>query len=158
MDQTVFQAIHFADNYLRRNSAIRPSFMRIIYCIALEVAIKMNEQMILSLEDIVQLFEGRFQLSMLTMLEKHIIQLNNFNLNPVSPLDFCMHFVEMERELWTHTCQESPRAPSVDPDILFDNCVPIFHFALSQYDLSRKRYSSLAIAAVCHVIQDVYND
>ena len=34
--------------------------MRIIYAIALEISIKLNEQMILSIEDIATLFENRF--------------------------------------------------------------------------------------------------
>jgi len=29
---------------------------------------------------------------------------------------------------------------------------------MSQYDLSRKKYSSLAIAAICTVLQDAHND
>ena len=29
---------------------------------------------------------------------------------------------------------------------------------MSQYDLSRKKYSSLAIAAICTVLQDIHYD
>lgn len=38
----------------------------------------MNEQMVLSLEDIVTLFENRFNLKMLLQLERHILALNNY--------------------------------------------------------------------------------
>ena len=60
LDQTVLQAVHLADNYLRFNQSCQPAFMRIIYAMALEISIKMNEQMVLSLEDIEALFENRF--------------------------------------------------------------------------------------------------
>jgi hypothetical protein len=54
------QAIHIADNYLRRNPNIQPAFLKIIYAISLEISIKLNEQMILSLEDLATLFDNRF--------------------------------------------------------------------------------------------------
>ena len=56
----MLQAVHLADNYVRYNLSIAPPFMRIVYAMALEISIKMNEQMVLSLEDIESLFEGRF--------------------------------------------------------------------------------------------------
>lgn len=65
-----------ADEYLRTNTNIQPAFLKIVYAIALEISIKMNEQMILSLEDIVSLFENKFNIQMLKQLEMHIITLN----------------------------------------------------------------------------------
>jgi len=35
MDQTVLQAVHLADNYLRFNQSCQPAFVRIIYAMAL---------------------------------------------------------------------------------------------------------------------------
>ena len=37
-------------------------------------------------------------------------------------------------------------------------CLPLLHYALSQYDISRKKYSSIAIAAICHVLQEVNDE
>ena len=47
LDQTVLQAVHLADNYMRANGTIQPAFLRIISAVALEISIKLNEQMIL---------------------------------------------------------------------------------------------------------------
>ena len=73
--------------------------MRIIYAMALEISIKLNEQMILSLEDITSLFEGRFNMNMLVNLERHILTLNNFRVNAATPLDFVLNFVYLEADL-----------------------------------------------------------
>lgn len=73
--------------------------MRIIYAIALEIAIKMNEQMILSLEDIATLFDNRYNVPMLCNLEKHILMLNKFRINPATPLDFVLHFCFLEGDI-----------------------------------------------------------
>lgn len=72
---------------------MQSTFLRIIYALSLEISIKLNEQMILSLEDIVTLFEGRFTLEMLSQLERHIFMINKYRINPATPLDFCLHFV-----------------------------------------------------------------
>ncbi len=53
----------------------------------------MNEQMLLSMEDIVSLFENRFNIKMLLQLERHILTLNNFKLNPETALDFLAYFL-----------------------------------------------------------------
>ena len=97
LDQTVLQAVALADNYLRQNSQVQPAFVRIIYAMALEISIKLNEQMILSLEDIVTLFENRFTVRMLSNLERHILTLNNFRVNVSTPLDFVLHFAYLEK-------------------------------------------------------------
>lgn len=60
MDQTVLQALIIADEYMRLNYNIQPAFLKIIFSVCLEISIKMNEQMILSLEDICSLFQNRF--------------------------------------------------------------------------------------------------
>ena len=61
----MLQAVHLADNYLRANGTIQPAFVRIISAVALEISIKLNEQMILQLEDVAKLFEDRFSVQML---------------------------------------------------------------------------------------------
>jgi hypothetical protein len=76
LDQTVLQAVHLADTYLRKNSIVQPAFVRIISAIALEISIKLNEQMILSLEDVAALFENKFSVQMLCQLERHILLMN----------------------------------------------------------------------------------
>ena len=73
--------------------------MRIIYAMALEISIKLNEQMILSLEDIEALFEHKFNQRMLCNLERHILSLNNFRVNVHTPLDFVLNFVFLEQNL-----------------------------------------------------------
>jgi hypothetical protein len=73
--------------------------MRIIYAMALEISIKLNEQMVLSLEDIEQLFEKRFNQEMLVNLERHILTLNNFRVNVATPLDFVTNLAFLEAEL-----------------------------------------------------------
>lgn len=67
--------------------------MKIIYAMALQISIKMNEQMVLSLEDIEALFEYRFSTKMLATLERHILNLNNFRVNVATPLDFVLNLL-----------------------------------------------------------------
>ena len=45
-----------ADEYVRMNKSIQPHFLKIVFSMSLEVAIKNNEQMVLALSDIVQLY------------------------------------------------------------------------------------------------------
>jgi hypothetical protein len=73
--------------------------MRIIYAMALEISIKLNEQMVLSLEDIAFLFENRFNTRMLINLERHILSLNNFRVNVATPLDVILNLVYLEKEI-----------------------------------------------------------
>ena len=146
LDQTVLQAIHLADNYLRFNKSCHPAFMRIIYAMALEISIKMNEQMILSLEDIEALFENKFNCNMLVNLERHILSLNNFRVNVATPLDFVINFVYLEREILNSGNFELP------PDQLVNDTLYLLHYSMSQYNLCRKKYSSLAVAAICLVL------
>ena len=104
LDQTVLQAVHLADNYLRFNVSCQPAFLRIIYAISLAISIKLNEQMILSFEDIEALFEGKFNQRMLVNLERHILTLNNFRVNVATPLDFVINLVYLEQSI---LCQNS---------------------------------------------------
>ena len=60
---------------------------------ALEISIKLNEQMVLSLEDIAALFENRFNVKMLINLERHILSLNNFRTNVATPLDYVLNLL-----------------------------------------------------------------
>ncbi len=73
--------------------------MRIIYAMALEISIKNNEQMVLSLEDIEHLFENRFNNRMLVNLERHILSLNNFRINVATPLDFLLNLVFLAQNI-----------------------------------------------------------
>jgi hypothetical protein len=107
--------------------------------------------MILSLEDLVSLFEGRFTLQMLQQLERHIFMINKYRVNPATPLDFLLHFVTAERSFWEDGAQESQ--VSIKPENLIDHCLPVIHYAMIKYKLSRRKYSSIAIAVVCHILQ-----
>ena len=126
--------------------------MRIIYAMALEISIKLNEQMILSLEDIEALFENKFNQRMLCNLERHILSLNNFRVNVATPLDFVLNFVFLEQNLLNSGTFVLP------PEQLVNDTLYLLHYSLSQYTLSRKKYSSLAIAAICLVLQDAHDD
>ena len=152
LDQTVLQAVHLADNYCRYNQSIQPAFMRIIYAMALEISIKMNESMVLSLEDITGLFENRFSQSMLVNLERHILSINNFRVYPATPLDFVINLVYLEREIL------SSGSFRLEPDQIVNDTLPLLHYSLSQYGLSRRKYSSIAVAAICHFLQEAHED
>ena len=73
--------------------------MRIIYAMALEISIKMNEQMVLSLQDIETLFENRFNAKMLLNLERHILSLNSFKVNMATPLDYVLNLVYLKSDI-----------------------------------------------------------
>ena len=79
--------------------------MRIIYAMALEISIKMNEQMVLSLQDIETLFENRFNAKMLLNLERHILSLNSFKVNMATPLDYVLNLVYLKSDI---LCSNSP--------------------------------------------------
>jgi hypothetical protein len=119
---------------------------------SLEIAIKMNEQMILSIEDIGALFENRFTLGMLSNLEKHILTLNQFRINCATPLDFALHMVFLEKDVLDQSPFELPVVSIVN------DTLPLIHYAMSNYDISRKKYSSIAVAAICHVLQSVHGE
>ena len=119
---------------------------------ALEISIKLNEQMILSLEDIEALFENKFNQRMLCNLERHILSLNNFRVNVATPLDFVLNFVFLEQNLLNSGTFVLP------PEQLVNDTLYLLHYSLSQYSLSRKKYSSLAMAAICLVLQDAHDD
>ena len=126
--------------------------MRIIYAMALEISIKLNEQMVLSLEDIESLFEKRFNLNMLVNLERHILSLNNFRVNQATPLDLVLNFVYLEENL----LKNGPMA--LLPEEVINETIPLLHYAASQYDISRCKHSSISVAAICHVLQEVYEE
>jgi len=125
--------------------------MRIIYAMALEISIKLNEQMVLSIEDIETLFEHRFNKNMLLNLERHILSLNNFRVNFATPLDFVLNLVFLEADVLSLNGARL----KLSPEELVNDTIPLLHYALTQYSLSRKKYSSIAIAAICHILQEV---
>ena len=87
----------------------------------------MNEQMILSLEDVSALFENRFSVDMLCNLEKHILTLNSFRINVATPLDFCLHFCILEQDILTvnNGCFE------VEPELIVKDAVSLLHYVMS---------------------------
>ena len=108
--------------------------------------------MILSLEDIEQLFEHRFNQNMLINLERHILSLNNFRVNMATPLDFVLNMVYLEEDIL------NSGSFVLDPAQLVNDTLYLLHYSMSQYELSRKKYSSVAIAAICLVLQDAHDD
>jgi len=110
--------------------------------------------MILSLEDVATLFENTYNVPMLCNLERHILTLNNFRINVATPLDFALHFCFLEQEI----LKVKIGCIELEPELILDQAVSQIHYAMSQYRLSRKKYSSIAVAVICSVLQDIHND
>lgn len=152
LDQTVLQAVHLADNYLRCNRSCQSAFVKVIYAVALEISIKLNEQKFLSLADLEALFDDQFTTKMLSKLESHILSLCHFRVNVATPLDFMLHL------LFLFDADVFAPATASDESLrteIANSSLPYIYFAMSQYDLSRKRSSSIAIAAICAVMRDL---
>lgn len=133
------------------NTNIQPAFLRIIYAIALEISIKMNEQMLLALEDIVILFENRFNIKMLLQLERHILTLNNFRINPVTALDFLAYFL-------TDGLPFSEQL-NMSPDRLLDLCLPIIHYCSINYQIRTNcNLRTIALASVWVAVQEYFQE
>lgn len=49
-----------ADVYISQNQNVTPLMVDILYTVALEISIKMNEDMLLAFSDLVQLFNNVF--------------------------------------------------------------------------------------------------
>ena len=58
LDQTILQAIAYFEAYLARNHNVMSCFMAEIAIISIELAIKMNEDRVLSLEECVNMMEN----------------------------------------------------------------------------------------------------
>ena len=102
----------------------------------------MNEQMLLSLEDIVSLFENRFNIKMLLQLERHILTLNNFKLNPVTALDFLAYFLT---DMPLHTAG----LIDLSSDKVIDMCIPIIHYCTINYEIrSHCNLRTIALASI----------
>lgn len=93
LDQTVLQACELADEYMKLNPNILPTFLKIIFSVCLEISIKVNENVVLSMEDIVALFKRKFTLTMLLKLERHILQLNCWRVQQLTSLDFLLYLL-----------------------------------------------------------------
>lgn len=151
LDNTVLQAVHLLDTYLRNNPMIHPRFIRVISAISLEISIKLNEHMSFTFEEISQSFDEEFSIEMLIQLESHILQLNKFKLNVPTPLDYALHFVFIQVDEFK-TFQFA-----LTPQELITLALPIIHYSMSQYSISRKKYISIALASICHVLQEVHS-
>mmetsp|Transcript_37629 Transcript_37629/g.49542 ORF Transcript_37629/g.49542 Transcript_37629/m.49542 type:complete len:80 (+) Transcript_37629:296-535(+) len=58
LDQTILQAIAFLEAYLAKNRNVMNCFMAEIAIIAIELAIKINEDRVLSLEECVNMIDN----------------------------------------------------------------------------------------------------
>ena len=114
--------------------------------------------MVLSLDDIEALFEYRFSKKMLINLERHILSLNNFRTNVATPLDYVLHLLYLFDEEVFNNSSNNGGVFDLPVDQIVNDTLYLLHYAMSQYDLSRKKYSSLAIAAICTVLQDAHDD
>lgn len=125
LDNTVLQAVHLLDTYLRNNPMIHPRFIRVISAISLEISIKLNEHMSFTFEEISQSFDEEFSIEMLIQLESHILQLNKFKLNVPTPLDYALHFVFIQVDEFK-TFQFA-----LTPQELITLALPIIHYSMS---------------------------
>ena len=78
---------------------------------------------------------------MFSALERHMLLILKFRINIPTALDFALFFAH--------------RAFSeADAQILVQNCIPWLYYTSLNYDLKRGlKASSIALAALCHVIQ-----
>ena len=112
----------------------------------------MNEQMLLSLEDIVSLFENKFNLKMLRQLEGHILTLNNFKINPVTALDFLAYFL-------TDMPPFSAGQIDLTNDKIIDMCIPIIHYCCINYQIrSNCNLRTIALASVWVALQEHFEE
>ena len=95
----------------------------------------------LALDDLEALFEHRFSKQMLASLERHILTLNCFRTNVITPLDFVLNLLYAFEPLI-----------DLPVDQIANDTLYLLHYAMTQYNLSRKKYSSIAIAAICTVL------
>ena len=147
-----------------------PFFLREIAIIAVEIAIKNNEDKVLSLEECVYMIDKigvntdstlnasnssqgsggsgssggkieKFNVKMFASLERHMLLLLKFKINIPTALDFALFFAH--------------RAfPREDAQLLIQKCLPWIYFLAVNHELGRYRKSStVALAALCHVIQ-----
>ena len=144
MDQTIMQAIWLGDVYISQNSSVTENMVNLVYCVALEISIKINEDMLLAIADLVVLFENQYPISLFLQLEKHIMNINRLKLDPVTPLDFVLHFLFLDRVFW-----------ELDPYDIANNTLPVIHYALIDYESCRVKRSVIAVAAICYVLQDL---
>ena len=156
LDQTALQAVTLLDTYLRNNPQIQPGFLRVISAVALQISVKINETMEFSLEEIEESFDREFPIKMLVRLELHILQLNKFRTNLPTPLDYVLHFVFLQLDDFIEN------EITLSPEEIVTLSLPILHYSICQYDISRKNYVSIAIAAISYVLQEaqqqiVYN-
>jgi hypothetical protein len=112
----------------------------------------MNEQMLLSLEDVVSLFENKFSIKMLVQLEHHILTLNKFKINPVTSLDFLAYFLT-----------DMPLFPAgqitLTKDKILDLCIPIIHYCSINYQIrSRFNLRTIALTSVWVAIQEKFEE
>ena len=157
LDQTILQAITFFECYMARNSNIIPTFLKEIAIIAVEIAIKNNEDKVLSLKECVYMIDkigtsaepdtniesekkDKFNVKMFGALELHMLQLLHFNINVPTALDFLLFI--------THKL-----FPQNDAQTLVRLSLPWVYFVSINYELGRgKKSSAIALAALLHTV------
>ena len=169
LDQTILQAITYLECYLAKNNNAMPFFLREIALIALEIAIKNNEDKVLSLEECVYMIDKigvsanselnatknsggsgssnsssgkieKFNVQMFAALERHMLLLLRFKVNIPTALDFALFFA--------HSA-----FPREEAQFLVQRCLPWIYFVAVNHDINRfKKPSAIALASLCHSI------
>ena len=115
----------------------------------LVLGIKANERLDLSMQHICNGFNGEFSIEYLVSLERQIINSNRFRLNVPTPLDFAIHFIALQSE-----ALEDGKMP-ITIDDLVTLTIPAIQFQMTMYEDSRRKYSSIALAAISFVVQAI---
>ena len=142
---------------MARNNNVIPFFLKEVAIIAVEIAIKNNEDKVLSLKECVYMIDKigtstkattefdtdkkeRFNVKMFGALELHMLELLHFKINVPTALDFLLFF--------THKL-----FPRDDAQTLVRLSLPWVYFVSINYELGRgKRPSVVALAALLHTI------
>ena len=71
---------------------------------------------------------------------------NRFRLNVPTPLDFTLHFISLQSE-----ALKDGKMP-ITVDDLVTLTIPVIQFQMTMYEDSRRKYSSMALAAISFVL------
>ena len=71
---------------------------------------------------------------------------NGFRLNVPTPLDFALHFVSLSSESF-----QDEKMPITISDLMMLT-IPVIQFQMTMYEDSRRKYSSMALAAISYVV------
>ena len=87
------QAILYVDTFLKRNRKVEACTLRLVGIAAIIIAVKMNEDKLLSMRQASHECDSLYDVDMLQKTEKIILVQLDFKLNLPTPLDFLQFFL-----------------------------------------------------------------